>query len=510
MAIEAALLMLRGDRQEREENFDEARRLFRLAYARVRARIGENDSRTLGPLAALARFAYDHPVDDGSEAGLLFRHGFAVAETGHNVDRSTRVQLIDGLGSVAARDGDNERAVRLYEEAVRVAEEGYGDRAWQVAAPLRHLAWATMSASRLEDAERLARRALAIARRNYGRRSGDLVPFIRILAEIRDMQGELAEATTLQDEVLRLADQNNGQSLARAQTQLDVGSMRVREGKYQEAEQLYEEALAIASTNESVRRLVLPSALLELARLRRMEGRYGEAEQFATRALEEVEGFWGHDSIQVVDPLVRLGDLCTKQDKPEAARELLNRAIAIIEKRLGPANVGLASPLEGLARLERAQGNYELAETMTRRAIALIEAQDGPEDRQLLPLLALLGALASDRENHNDAIQILERGLTVAEKAYGRNRWQTTHFLAQLAYERDMSDDVEGAERLHRDEISALQGSPEPVDSELAEAFERYADFLERHDRSDEAVEAKRQSMELLVKHAWEHPADSI
>ena len=147
---------------------------------------------------------------------------------------------------------------------------------------------------------------------------------------------------------------------------------------------------------------------------------------------------------------------------------------------------------------------------MTRRAIALVEAHDGPEDRQLVPLLALLGALASDRENHNDAIQILEQGLTVAEKAYGRNRWQTTQFLAQLAYERDMSDDVEGAERLHRDEISALQIGPHSYHAELAEALQRYSDFLERHGRSDEAVEAKRQSIELLVKHAREHPADSI
>ena len=509
LAITAALWEWRGDRQARKEDFDQARRLFRGAYERVQARLGENDPRTLGPLVKLAWFTYDHPSDDGSEAGLLFRRGFAIAEKARDIDGSTRVQLIDGLGSVTARDGENAGALQLYEEAVRVAEEGYGDMAWQVATPLRHLAWATMRASRLKDAERLARRALAIARKNYGRRSGDLVPFMVILADIRDRQGELAEASTLRAEVLQLAGQSNRQSVARAQTLLDLGSMRAREGKYQEAEQLYEDALAM-STNESGRRRVVPSALLELAWLRRMEGRYGDGEQLARRALEELEGFWGYDSLQVVTPLVRLGDLCMKQDKPEAARELLNRAIAIIEKRSGPADVRLASVLEGLARLERGQGNPDLAETMTRRAIALTEEHEGPEGRQLVPLLALLAAIASDQENHADALRILQRGLTVAEKVYGPNRPETTQFFAQLADEREISDDSDGSERMHREEISALQIGPQRYDSELAEAFERYAHFLERHDRSDEAVEAKRQSMELMVKHAWQNPADSI
>ena len=509
LAITAALWEWRGDRQARKEDFDKARRLFRGAYERVQARLGENDPRTLGPLVKLAWFTYDHPSDDGSEAGLLFRRGFAIAEKARDIDGSTRVQLIDGLGSVTARDGENAGALQLYEEAVRVAEEGYGDMAWQVATPLRHLAWATMRASRLKDAERLARRALAIARKNYGRRSGDLVPFMVILADIRDRQGELAEASTLRAEVLQLAGQSNRQSVARAETLLDLGSMRAREGKYQEAEQLYEEALAM-STNESGRRRVVPSALLELAWLRRMEGRYGDGEQLARRALEELEGFWGYDSLQVVTPLVRLGDLCMKQDKPEAARELLNRAIAIIEKRSGPADVRLASVLEGLARLERGQGNPDLAETMTRRAIALTEEHEGPEGRQLVPLLALLAAIASDQENHADALRILQRGLTVAEKVYGPNRPETTQFFAQLADEREISDDSDGSERMHREEISALQIGPQRYDSELAEAFERYAHFLERHDRSDEAVEAKRQSMELMVKHAWQNPADSI
>ena len=510
IAIEAALLQWSGNRHERKERFDQAERAFRRAYERVRVRLGENDPLTLGPLVTLAWFTYDHPADDGSEAGRLFRRGIALAGKGHHIDRSTMVQLIDGLGSVTARDGDIDGALRLYEEAVRLAEEAHGATAWQVATPLRHLAWATSAASKLDNAERLARQALAIARRSYGARSRDLVPFIATLANVRDTQGQLGEAASLREEAVRLAGQTNGQNTMRAQTLIDLGSLRVREGKYQDAEKLFEEALALASEDQAERRSVVPSALMELASLRRRERRYSEAEHFARRALEEQEDFWGRDSLQVVNPLAHLGDLCTKQNKVEEARTQFNRAIAIIEKRSGPADVSLARLLPGLAALEQGQGNYEVAETIIRRAIALTEAHYGAEDHHLVHLLVLLGVIASERESHTDAIAIFERGLILAEKAYGRNHPDTAQFLGQLAGERELIDDLEGSERLHREEISALQGGPEAHDSELAEAFGRLADFLERHDRSDEAVEAKRQSMEVMVKHAWENPADSI
>jgi len=72
IAIAAAYFMLRGDRQQRKERFNEAEKSFRRAYEQTRARLGEDDPRTLGPLVKLAWFTYDHPTDDESEAGRLF------------------------------------------------------------------------------------------------------------------------------------------------------------------------------------------------------------------------------------------------------------------------------------------------------------------------------------------------------------------------------------------------------------------------------------------------------
>lgn len=510
VAIEAAVLIWLGNRQERKERIDQAEKTFRRAYERTRARLGEDDPRALGPLVKLAWFTYDHPTDDESEAGRLFRKGMAIAEKGQHVERALLAHLLDGLGSTAFREGDSHEALRLYAQAVRVAEEAGGALSWRVALPLRHLAYATMVDSKLEEAERLSERSLAIARRNYGRRSQQLVSFIATLALIREEQGRFEDAVRLREEGLQLVGDRREPNTVRARALFELARTLGRQGKSHEAETRYEQALAMASDGRADRRQVVPDALLGLASLRRAEGRFSEAELFARQALAEGEALWGGDSLRVVVPLVRLGDLYTKQDKPEEARSSLNRAMAIIESRSGPADATLAIPLELFGLLERDQGNYELAETMTRRAIAVTEAHQGPDDRHLVPLLALLGSIASERENHIDAIQIFERGLTVSEKAYGRNRPQTTQFLANLAHEREVIDDSAGAERLHREEINALQGWPEAHDSELADAFERLADFLERHDRSDEAVEAKRQSIEVMVKHAWENPADSI
>ena len=510
VAFEAADLMRRGELQERKERFSEAEKSFRRAYERAQRRLGEDDPRTLGPLVKLAWFTYDHPADDGSEAGRLFRKGMAIAERSQHVERATAAQLLDGLGSATMREGDRYGALRLYEEAVRVAEEIHGATGWQVATPLRHLASAMMMVSKLEEAEGLARRCVDIVRWNYGRRSPALVVPIGTLALIAEAQGRFEQATQLREEALQRARDSSGPNTQRAEALLELARMRGRQGRDQEADTLYQEALTMASAGRAERRRVVPGALDGLASLRLTAGRFSEAEQFARRALADREAAEGRDGIGVVGPLVQLGQIYARQDKAEEARSVLDRAITIIERRWGPADQSLTIPLEVLGWLERAQGNYERAETITRRAIALTEAHDGPEDRRLVSLLRLLAAIASRREDHWDAIAILDRGLTVSESAYGRNHPETAGILGLLADEHELSDDLPGAERRHREEIASLRSSAESNDAAVAGAFEQLADFLERHGRTDEAVEAKRQSMELMVKYAWDHPADSV
>jgi len=509
VAIEVALLQWSGDRQQRKERFDEAEKRFRRAYERARLRLGENDPRTLGPLAKLAWFTYDHPAGDVSEAGRLFRKGMAIAEKGQHVERATVAQLLDGLGSATMRDGDRHGALTLYQEAVRVAQEVHGARGWQVAMPLRHLAWAMMMASKLEEAQRLAKRSVDITRWNYGRRSPALVSPVRTLALIREEQGRFEDAMRLREDALKLAGDSSRPNTERAAVLIELAGMRAEQGKAQVAESLYQQARAMALAGRAERRRIVPDALDGLALLRLNERRFSEAEQFAREALAELEAAWGRDSLAVVAPLERLAQIYIRQEKPEEARSCLHRVIGIIEGRSGPADASLAIPLELLGWLERAQGNQERAEAFARRAIALTEAHYGAEDRHVVSLLRLLAAIASKRDDHANAIEILERGLTVLEKAYGPNHPETAQMLGRLADEHEMTDDLPGAERRHREEIGALQGGPEPVKT-LADAFGRYADFLERHNRTDEAVEAKRQSMELMVKHAWENPADSI
>ncbi len=370
-AIEAAVLIWLGDRQEREEHIDQAQMTLRRAYERTRARLGEDDPRTLPPLVKLAWFTYDHPADDGSEAGRLFRRGWALAEKGRYVDRAIVAQLLDGLGSTALREGNSRGALRLYAQAVRIAEEADGALSWRVALPLRHLAEATMVVSKLDEAERLSERSLVIARRNYGRRSPALISFIGTLAGIREAQGRVEEAVRLREEVLQLAGNTRGPNTERALGLVKLARTRAWQGKDQEAEELYEEALAMVSDDRAERRHVESEALGGLASLRLREGRLGEAEKFARRALAERQASWGGNSILIVGPLEQLAQVYAKQDKPEEARSCLNRAIAIIESRCGPADATLAIPFALFGRLERAQGNYELAETMTRRAIAL-------------------------------------------------------------------------------------------------------------------------------------------
>ena len=355
IAIEAAYLMRRGDRQKRMQRFDQAEKSFRRAYERTRAELGEDDPRTLGPLAKLAWFTYDHAADS-SEAGRLFQTGTAITQKGQHVDPALVADLLDGLGSATMRDGDRQGALRLYEQAVRVAEEVYGRKGWQVATPLRHLAWATMMLSNLEEAERLCQRSVEITRWNYGRRSAALVQPMALLAQIREAQGRLEEAARLREQVLQLAGGRDGPNTERALALIELARIRARQGRDQEANTLYQEALAMASAGRAEARRVVSDALRGLALLRRSAGQFIEAEQLAGRALADSEASWGSDSLAVVGPLIELGQVFARQDKPQQARAYFERAIATVERRWGPADATLAIPDAGVVDADSLHG----------------------------------------------------------------------------------------------------------------------------------------------------------
>ncbi|MBS1118831.1 MAG: hypothetical protein H6Q90_1059, partial [Deltaproteobacteria bacterium] len=191
-------------------------------------------------------------------------------------------------------------------------------------------------------------------------------------------------------------------------------------GKYAEAQQSYERALAI---NE---RLLGPddhrfigSVLNNLGVVLKVQGKYEEARRHYERALAIDEKALGPDHPHLAYSLTNLGVVLGATGKSEEAQRYNERALAILEKALGPDHPDVARLLDNVGAELFAQHRYDDAHRHFARARAIFEKAVGPDHPDLAACLANLGAVAFAQGKHDDAARHFDRAVAIYEKALG-------------------------------------------------------------------------------------------
>ena len=135
------------------------------------------------------------------------------------------------------------------------------------------------------------------------------------------------------------------------------------------------------------------------------QGRYTEAEKLFEAALKEAEGFGPQDP-RLATSLNNLALLYRDQGKYAEAEPLCKRALVIREQALGPDHVDVATSLNNLAGLYSAQGEYAEAEPLFKRALAIQEKALGLEHPDVAATMENYAALLSKTKREAEAAQV--------------------------------------------------------------------------------------------------------
>jgi tetratricopeptide (TPR) repeat protein len=163
-----------------------------------------------------------------------------------------------------------------------------------------------------------------------------------------------------------------------ARSLTNLGKQYQYHGKYDQAEPLYQRALAIKE-NLAIKEMVsrpdhadIAVNLDGLATLYRIRHRYADAETLLKRSLAVREQAFGPDGLNVCPSLESLAVLYQSEGRHGDAEPYLRRVLAIREKALGPDHPQVGQSLHQLARLYRMQGRLPEARTSYDRAVALL------------------------------------------------------------------------------------------------------------------------------------------
>jgi tetratricopeptide (TPR) repeat protein len=186
-------------------------------------------------------------------------------------------------------------------------------------------------------------------------------------------------------------------------------------GKYQEAENLIRQALALTKVTDPSYGTVLHS----LAKVRSLQGQYGEAETLFRQVLTLQEKVLGVANPGYGTALQDLSVALMRQGQHGEAESLLRQALALFEKSLGVAHPSYGVALDDLSLVLLGQGKDGEAEFLLRQSLALKEKTLDLMHPSLGPTLCSLANSLNAQGRLTEVEPLLQRALTIARTAMG-------------------------------------------------------------------------------------------
>ena len=181
---------------------------------------------------------------------------------------------------------------------------------------------------------------------------------------------ELDKAETLLKETLKVAEKAGNKDSRLAAVLNCLARVYEKQGKYSEAEPLYQRVLEIDQTVLGKEHKAVIADLDNLANSLIKQKKYKEAEELFKKAVVLDEKLYGKDHPRTAADLSYLVLLYDIQGNSAEAEKQCKRALEINEKAFGQKNPIVAANYHSLALIKSRQGKFEEAESY------LINAQD--------------------------------------------------------------------------------------------------------------------------------------
>jgi tetratricopeptide (TPR) repeat protein len=166
--------------------------------------------------------------------------------------------------------------------------------------------------------------------------------------------------------------------------------------------------------------------------LYKAQGKLQEAETMYQRALAGKETALGPDHSSTLATVNNLGNLYADQGKLQEAETMYQRALAGYETALGPDHSSTLATVNNLGNLYADQGKLQEANTMYQRALAGYKTALGPDHTDTLMTVNNLGNLYADQGKLQEAETMYHRALASYEKALGPDHYLTRRVVDEL------------------------------------------------------------------------------
>ena len=279
-------------------------------------------------------------------------------------------------------------------------------------------------------------------------------------------------------------------------------------GRYEEAEPLYEQALAIAKGSLGDDHPSYATSLNNLAGLYQTLGRYEEAEPLLRQALEIRRRVLGEDHPDYALSLNNLAFLYQTQTRYEEAESLFRQALGIFRRVLGEDHPGYAIGLNNLTGLYQDSGRYEEAEPLFRQALDMrrrVLGENHPDYARSLNNLAVLYRFLG---RYEDAEPLHQQGLDIRRRVLGEGHPDYASSLNDLSALYVSLGRYEEAEPLYRQALDITKQMLGEHHPSYATNLNNLAGLYQTLGRYEEAEPLLRQALDIRRRVLGENHPD--
>jgi CHAT domain-containing protein len=281
---------------------------------------------------------------------------------------------------------------------------------------------------------------------------------------------------------------------------LRLGRALRLQGRFTEAEPLYQRSLAISEKKLGPDHPGTAVRLYDLARLYQAQARYAEAEPLFKRCLEIREKKLGPDHPETALTVQRMAALYYAQGRYTEAEPFYKRNLQITEKKFGPDDINTAASLIDLTVLYRYQGRYAEAVPLVTRSLQINEKKRGPDHPATAASLNYLASIYRNQGRYAEAEPLYKRALEIYEKKLGSDHPTTSSTLIELALLYDAQGHYAEAEPLLKRSLEIREKKLGLDDPFTADSLHHLAALYQEQGRFAEAEPLYKRSLQINEK----------
>jgi eukaryotic-like serine/threonine-protein kinase len=326
-----------------------------------------------------------------------------------SVDADLKYQALTTLGDALASAGQNEKAIAVLRESVRVVRRHYGAAHAEYATALGVLSGPLRAIGKLKEAETVLREQLDVWRGMYSRPSQRVSVTLNDLGVTLYARGEYSEARQMFVRTLEMQKHVLAPDHPEIATTLgNLAALHLRDGELDAAQKLQREQLerTVRSRGEAHPSVGRIRRNLAVTMLRKGQNREAFAEM--ARALQIDEASRGADSLAAAYDHDVIADIARNSGNSEGEREERGRALEIYRKQVVPGQAQRVAATFRLAQLAEQHGDAAEAQALLREAYESVRLGQPLDSQALEAISAALVANLHARGLNQEAKRVAE------------------------------------------------------------------------------------------------------